>query len=306
MKYNILDFIACPLCKHFPLKLREARIGEEVDFISSFKQPYRCEQYCGYQEKKITDTIPAMICRECYSKTIEEGILFCENCGALYQIKDGIPKLIPDDLKSKEEDFILKAKKREMDVRNKPMKDKIISNLSSKRHQFLKQVEFDAVFRCLDPRAEDVVLDAGAGYGIFSIPISQRCKYIVATDFAFNTLKIFKDLSNNGFSTTYFTGYERFPEAKICLIQADSCHLPFRKDFHFSKILSTQVISHIPIGEQMCAIKEIYDHITENGIFVLTVGNDFLLLRLLRILKSRYSPKGETIRKRHNRHWILL
>jgi len=318
MKYNILDFIACPSCKHFPLKLHETKICEE-DAISSFDPPYKCERYCGYRGEKITNVVAATICKECYSKTIEDGILFCKNCNTSYQIKCGIAKLITDVLKSEdelqylksrknpvktegidkktkrkieiEEDFILKAKKTEMDVRNRPMNGEVVENLSSKKHQFMKQIEFKAVDECLDIRKDDLVLDAGCGYGVHTLPISQRCKYVIATDFAFNTLKIFKTLSNNEFSTVYLTSYETFPEAKICLIQADICHLPFRKDFQFSKVLSTQVISHIPLDEKINAMGEIYNYLRKNGIFVLTVGNDFLFWRLLRILKLRNAPK---------------
>ncbi len=71
--------------------------------------------------------------------------------------------------------------------------------------------------------------------------------------------------------------------------------MPFRKGFRFDKVISTQVISHIPERER--AIKEIWDHLEEKGLFVLTVGNDRLLRRMLRPIfpKEALREKGKGI-----------
>ena len=101
MKYNVLDFIGCPTDKHFPLKLYVAKGGNDSKSSPIY---YRCEQYCGYLEKSLANDTPSNSdCEQCYSKTIEEAVLFCEQCGSLYLVTQGIPKLIPEELKSREE-----------------------------------------------------------------------------------------------------------------------------------------------------------------------------------------------------------
>jgi uncharacterized protein YbaR (Trm112 family) len=56
MKRQLLDILACPVCKHHPLEL-------EADSESNGE--------------------------------VLEGKLTCPKCGKLYLIKDGIPDLIP-------------------------------------------------------------------------------------------------------------------------------------------------------------------------------------------------------------------
>lgn len=135
----------------------------------------------------------------------------------------------------------------------------------------------------------DILLDAGAGRGVFSIPLSRRCRFIVAIDITFRSLQDFKEFVYYT-STSYFIRYENFPEEKICLIQADMCHLPFRKDFRFDKAISAQVVSHIGGAEERKkSIKEVWKYLKPNGIFVLTVGNDSFIRCVARFIKG--TPK---------------
>ena len=302
MKYNALDFLACPLCKHFPLKLYEVKLERDLRELDKY---YNCEQYCGYLGEVMAKARPSTSdCRRCYSRTIEHGILSCEQCGSLYQIKDGIPKLIPDELKSEQEiqfleevgsrlgeksprvdnrlmdSFVLEGKRAEICSRGKHEKGEIIAILTSKRHQFWKGVEFEAALRYLDVKDEDIILDDGAAYGIFSLPLSKECCYIICIDITFELLKAFRDFSFDC-STKFFNGYEKFPEGKVCLIQADACRLPFRQGFLFNKVISTQVVSHIPgEKEREGSLKEVRDYLMSEGTLVVTVGNWNLILRL--------------------------
>lgn len=306
MNYNALDFIACPVDKHFPLKLHVTDVRE----TGIPNNGYWCQQYCGYLGESITDIgTPSRSCEECRSKSIEQGVLFCEACGSLYQIRNGILKLIPDNLKEQEEiqfleqrrsyfteqstqtqkryndDFVLKIKKAEMRSRAEIDQKGIIASLTSKRHQFLKKAEFEAVSRRLEVKENDIILDAGAGYGVFSIPLSKKCSYIVATDITFEVLQAFREFCFR-LSTSYFTGYDEFPEGKICLIQADICRMPFRKGFQFDKMLSTQVLSYIAGSvEKATAIKEAVNLLKKNGLFVLTVANRRLLRQIKKLVR---------------------
>ena len=73
MKRRLLDILACPICKHYPLELRVFEEKEEID----------------------------------------EGILLCSKCGRWYPILESIPHMLPDDLRNEKEDtdFLVKWKK---------------------------------------------------------------------------------------------------------------------------------------------------------------------------------------------------
>jgi uncharacterized protein YbaR (Trm112 family) len=62
MKRSLLDILACPMCKHYPLELTVSR--EE-------------------------------------NGEIAEGEIRCTACGVTYPVKDGIPNMLPPDMRSK-------------------------------------------------------------------------------------------------------------------------------------------------------------------------------------------------------------
>lgn len=74
MKLKLLDILACPICKHYPLELH---IFEETD-------------------------------------EIVEGIMTCTNCKRWYPIIDEIPHMLPDELRDGKDDvpFMQKWNKR--------------------------------------------------------------------------------------------------------------------------------------------------------------------------------------------------
>ena len=74
MKRKLLDILACPIDKHYPLELFE--INSEDD-------------------------------------TIVDGALFCTECVRFYPITDEIPVMLPDDLRNKSEDIDFLTKFRE-------------------------------------------------------------------------------------------------------------------------------------------------------------------------------------------------
>lgn len=66
MKKSMLDILACPIDKHYPLELFE--INSEAD-------------------------------------NVIEGILFCTRCSRYYPIKEEIPVMLPDELRKRQEDL---------------------------------------------------------------------------------------------------------------------------------------------------------------------------------------------------------
>ena len=66
MKRRLLDILACPIDKHYPLQLMEFNANGEI---------------------------------------IVDGVLLCTECKRYYPIIDEIPVMLPDDLRSKKEDI---------------------------------------------------------------------------------------------------------------------------------------------------------------------------------------------------------
>jgi uncharacterized protein YbaR (Trm112 family)/SAM-dependent methyltransferase len=303
VKYSTLDFISCPVDGHYPLVLSVTEV-KGVPTTSSYH--HVCELYCGYRNRSINGSTPSNTdCTECHARTIETGVLSCEQCGSSYLISHGIAKLIPDELKSQEEirllgeigtktnssgqtgdSFVVNAKRDEMASRGKYQKDEVLQSYTQKRFDFMNRVEVETVSRYLDTGDGDIVLDAGAGYGVAAVPLSQHCRYVVATDITFEVLLALKQFFY-GMSTSYFDGYSEFPEDRICLIQADMCSPPFRKGFQFTKVLSSQVLCHIPgDGPKESYIEGIEEHLVPGGTMVLTAFNYGLVQQLLTRLRN--------------------
>ncbi|MDG6989946.1 MAG: Trm112 family protein [Nitrososphaerota archaeon] len=67
MQRKLLDILACPLDKHYPLQLMEFNLrGADV---------------------------------------IVDGVLICSECGRYYPIMDEIPVMLPDGLRNRKEDL---------------------------------------------------------------------------------------------------------------------------------------------------------------------------------------------------------
>ena len=72
MRRSLLDILACPIDKFYPLELFE---------INTFN------------DSKISELI------------IKEGVLYCPKCSRFYPITDEIPIMLPDDLREKDKDI---------------------------------------------------------------------------------------------------------------------------------------------------------------------------------------------------------
>lgn len=79
MKYELLDILACPMDKHYPLEL------------------IVIEQKWEETKTKKGDTVRWI--------EINTGALLCKKCYRWYPIIDEIPILYPDELRKKEDDI---------------------------------------------------------------------------------------------------------------------------------------------------------------------------------------------------------
>jgi uncharacterized protein len=68
---KLLDILACPIDKHYPLELLEFSVREEV---------------------------------------IVDGVLLCSECGRYYPIVEEIPVMLPDNLRNKKDDLAFLGK----------------------------------------------------------------------------------------------------------------------------------------------------------------------------------------------------
>ncbi len=101
MRYYFLELLACPICKHSPLKLyviEEKEVEEAPD-----PKKVRCKEYCGYLERKVEE-VSVDVCQTCVRKEILTGVLICPKCGRWYPIIDGIPYMLPDEYRIKKAD----------------------------------------------------------------------------------------------------------------------------------------------------------------------------------------------------------
>lgn len=105
----MLDILACPMDKNYPLDLIELHVKEyEIDNLreSKFKFPdndkkTKKNNLTGNQE---IEDIRGEVNKDKVIVIIE-GILYCQKCLRFYPIIDEIPIMLPDELREREKDL---------------------------------------------------------------------------------------------------------------------------------------------------------------------------------------------------------
>jgi len=100
VKYRLMDLLACPICKEFPLELK-VFAERELDRPPA---QVKCELYCGYERKPVSE-LEKRPCEACGKKEISGGILLCHACARWYPIMEDIPRMLPDDLRNRNQDL---------------------------------------------------------------------------------------------------------------------------------------------------------------------------------------------------------
>jgi uncharacterized protein YbaR (Trm112 family) len=104
----MLDILACPMDKNYPLDLIELHVKEfEYDNLREIKFPNddknkntKTNNLTVNQEKDIRGEV-----KKDKVIVIIEGILYCKKCLRFYPIIDEIPIMLPDELREKEKDL---------------------------------------------------------------------------------------------------------------------------------------------------------------------------------------------------------
>lgn len=119
LKLRLLDILACPIDKTWPLRVHifeEREIAEpkipQVDETTKVV----CRYYCGKNDIILTNesentlTVTAQAskityekdCKECFSKEIVSGIIKCSKCETYYPVIDEIPMMLKVELRNED------------------------------------------------------------------------------------------------------------------------------------------------------------------------------------------------------------
>ncbi len=105
MKKNLLDILACPLDKNYPLELFEFNT-KEIHAKNNEDQQHRPSpqkidnKFNDKIEQNENTTTTTDI-----TTVIIDGMLYCNKCNRFYPIVEEIPILLPDDLRDKNKDI---------------------------------------------------------------------------------------------------------------------------------------------------------------------------------------------------------
>ena len=110
MKKNMLDILACPLDKNYPLELIELNVKEleKEDKVKENYHPLHNDENTPIVKKNNSGGgNKANEIKRNDNKVIIviDGILYCKKCSRFYPIIDEIPIMLPDELREKEKDL---------------------------------------------------------------------------------------------------------------------------------------------------------------------------------------------------------
>jgi uncharacterized protein len=109
MKKNMLDILACPIDKNYPLELIELNVKEleKEDKIKENYHPLNNDENTPIVKKNNNGggNKANEIKRNDKVIIVIDGILYCKKCSRFYPIIDEIPIMLPDELREKEKDL---------------------------------------------------------------------------------------------------------------------------------------------------------------------------------------------------------
>ena len=186
------------------------------------------------------------------------GTLTCPACGARYPIERGIPRLLPPELvppapapgapdvhwpgsETENKRMEMKARDEQVDEYDRMLGLNLFS-----------LIEIPAMLMHLSLRPSHALLEAGCGTGRMTRQFAERCESMVAMDFSWESLLACQQK------------LEAAGVENVELLQADICRLPLRSD-SFDRVVSCQVLEHVPTPESRSAAIEQLARVTKNG-----------------------------------------
>lgn len=106
----MLDILACPIDKNYPLELIELNVKElERDKIKENYHPLNSEENNNIVKKNKNsgggNKVNEINQNDEKVIVVIDGILYCKKCSRFYPIIDEIPIMLPDELREKEKDL---------------------------------------------------------------------------------------------------------------------------------------------------------------------------------------------------------
>ena len=110
MKKHMLDILACPIDKNYPLELIELNVKElEKNKIKENYHPLNSDENNNILKKNKNsgggNKVNAIKQNDEKVIVVIDGILYCKKCSRFYPIIDEIPIMLPDELREKEKDL---------------------------------------------------------------------------------------------------------------------------------------------------------------------------------------------------------
>jgi ubiquinone/menaquinone biosynthesis C-methylase UbiE/uncharacterized protein YbaR (Trm112 family) len=217
-------------------------------------------------------------CFECQFQDIEAGEIHCPECGRDFPVREGMPRLLPDQLR----DSNLAPGDKGWRIKWQQMRqrDREAAIFESQFLPYQNRLDGTICMDALELDVSDRLLDAGTGVGRLLEFAFGRCSEVVAVDFSERSLMKLRHRA-------------RDRGAPVHLVVADVEHLPFR-DAVFDKTLSFGILEHLPDAESCRAtIEETKRTLKADGSAVFTAYNFSPLRRFLaRIFCVAYEQDG--------------
>jgi uncharacterized protein YbaR (Trm112 family) len=109
MKKSMLDILACPIDKNYPLELIELTIKNLQKDNLKENEDSTNNKGNNDSKKKIQNDSELNHKNEIHDNVqvtvVIDGILFCRKCSRFYPIIDEIPIMLPDELRDKQKDL---------------------------------------------------------------------------------------------------------------------------------------------------------------------------------------------------------
>jgi SAM-dependent methyltransferase len=201
------------------------------------------------------------------SKYVEAGIAHCVRCGASYEIRDGILRILPgqeplDPVSLDEQD--------ERDLKA----DSYDAHFS----EWANSVELAAVLEDKSTFMDKIVLDLACGTGRVTTHLLPHARAILASDLSEASLRVLAQKVGAG--------------ANIGLVWGDATQLRVAPE-SFDLALSTQLLEHIPSADKRAKfLHGIHSALTQTGVLLLTVYYYSTLRRLLRRHQEGHHSNG--------------
>jgi SAM-dependent methyltransferase len=200
-------------------------------------------------------------------KHLEAGLVHCTKCGASYEIRDGILRMLPgqeplDPLSTEEQS----------------QRDLAAGRYDAHFSEWANFTEVSAVVREKSLFAGKVILDLACGTGRVTTRLLPHARAIVAADLSEESLRVLARKAGQG--------------ASVGLVWADATQLRVAPE-SIDLALSTQLLEHIPTADKRAAfLQGVHSALAASGVLLLTVYYYSTLRRVLRRPQEGHHANG--------------